>query len=55
MNKNSPILPGVSCDVSNCVYNGHDHMCHAEHIQVETQASNCDCDAETFCGTFEAR
>ncbi|MCL2562755.1 MAG: DUF1540 domain-containing protein [Oscillospiraceae bacterium] len=48
-------LPGVNCDVTNCVYNSPDHMCHADHIQVANQTQSCKNEQDTFCGTFEAR
>jgi len=48
-------LPGVSCDVTSCVYNSADHMCHADHIQVANQIQDCQDECDTFCGTFEAK
>jgi hypothetical protein len=53
----SDILYGVGCDVRTCKYHGHDNMCHADSICVETQSSshNARNEIDTFCGTFEPR
>ena len=48
-------LSGVGCSVMNCVYNGTDRMCHADHIQVANQVQTCEDESDTCCGTFEAR
>ena len=48
-------LPGVHCDVTNCVYNDDDCMCHAEQIQVEHQVQESQTETDTFCGTFVAK
>ena len=48
-------LTGVSCGVTNCVYNSADRECHADHIQVANQISNCKSEEDTFCHTFEAK
>ena len=53
--KTSENLSGVSCDVTSCVYNSADHMCHADHIQVADQIKGCKDERDTFCGTFEAK
>jgi len=46
-------LTGVSCNVTSCVYNGADKMCHADHIQVANQSWSCTDETDTCCGTFE--
>ena len=51
----APSLPGVYCDVTNCVYNDTDRMCHAEEIQVEHQVTESKTETDTFCGTFIAK
>jgi len=43
-------LQGVTCDVVNCKYHGHDNYCHSERINV--QSTSALRKAETFCGTF---
>ena len=48
-------LPGVHCDVTNCVYNNASGTCHAEHIQVEHQVQESKTETDTFCGTFLAQ
>ena len=48
-------LPGVSCDVVDCVYNDADNLCHADQIQVANQTYDCKSETDTFCGTFEAK
>ena len=49
-------LPGVSCDVIDCVYNSADKLCHADHIQVaNNQTNHCIDETDTCCGTFEAK
>ena len=48
-------LSGVHCDVTNCVYHSTDNLCHADHIQVADQVSDCKDERDTFCGTFEAK
>jgi len=53
--KETNCVQGVSCDVTNCVYNAEDNICHARHIQVANQAQSCDSKTDTFCGTFSAR
>jgi len=53
--KTTESLTGVHCDVTSCVYNDEDHMCHADHIQVVNQKSRCTDETDTFCGTFEAK
>ncbi len=51
--KNGDSLYGITCDVVNCKYHGHDNRCFANNIIVE--APNAVKKAETFCGTFAAR
>jgi len=53
--KTTASLTGVSCDVTACVYNSADLMCHADHIQVANQVQNCKDERDTCCGTFEAK
>lgn len=48
-------LPGVHCDVANCVYNSEARTCHAEQIQVEHQVQESATETDTFCGTFLAK
>jgi len=55
MNTQSPKLPGISCEVTTCVYNNTDHTCHADHITVENQARESVFETDTFCGTFVAK
>ena len=54
MNKTN-CLQGVSCDVSDCLYNSKDKLCRAEHIQVANEERKCDEKTDTFCGTFTAK
>lgn len=51
--KNSDMIYGVTCDVVNCKFHGHDNRCVADRINVESQ--NAIKKAETFCGTFAPR
>ena len=53
--KQTASLSGVKCDVTNCVYNDVDLMCHANQIQVANQSSNCKDEKDTCCHTFEAK
>lgn len=48
-------LPGVHCDVTNCIYNDEGHACHADEIQVDHQMVESTNETDTFCGTFIAR
>lgn len=44
------IIPGIRCDVTNCVYNDKRANCYANQIEVgPQQAQSKD---ETICGTF---
>ncbi len=51
--RKSDVLYGVSCDVVNCKYHGHDNRCFADSIIVESPSAQKK--AETFCGTFAPR
>jgi len=55
MNQHSHSLPGVSCEVTTCVYNSKDLTCQAEHITVENQARESVFETDTFCGTFVSK
>ena len=48
---NSPILPGVDCDVVNCEYNKDSKKCHAKHIKVGPQSAVTT--GDTVCDTFK--
>lgn len=48
--KSGDMLFGVTCDVTNCKYHGHDNRCFANNITVESPRAIKK--AETFCGTF---
>lgn len=49
--KKPECIPGIQCDVSNCVYHEQNGTCHAENIQVgPSHATEC---RETQCATFE--
>lgn len=43
-------IQGVQCDVTNCHYNMHNHICTAGTIKVGPQ--NATCSADTICATF---
>lgn len=46
-------LNGVGCDAHNCRFNGPDHYCHADSINVESPHAHRK--GETFCSTFDAK
>ncbi len=46
-------LKGVSCDATNCVYNGKNNTCHAAEISVGPHSA-CS-SAETICATFKPK
>lgn len=50
---NKKCIPGIVCDVSNCVYHNKENRCTAEQILVgPTYASTS---AETACVTFKQK
>jgi hypothetical protein len=51
--RKNDVLYGVSCDVVNCKYHGHDNRCFADSIMVEAPGARKK--TETFCGTFAPR
>lgn len=48
-------INGISCDVSNCVYNRNSSECVAGKIKVCRCCSDPDCCDETACKTFKAK
>ncbi len=46
-------LPGVSCDVKTCSFNGAANSCHAPGIKVENP--NAHKKQETLCGTYDEK
>jgi hypothetical protein len=44
-------IPGVHCDVSNCVYNGSECKCCADRINVGPM--HADNSSDTVCSTFK--
>lgn len=53
--KGHDCLTGVGCEVHSCAYHGEDNHCHADNIIVEGEQGKCNCETETFCGTFVAK
>lgn len=52
MNQNSEqVIPGVNCDVSNCVYNQNSMRCKAGNIKVGP--GSVENQSQTICATFE--
>lgn len=46
-------IPGIHCDVKNCVYNDEKENCYAHEIKVgPTFATNC---IDTECATFKEK
>ncbi|MFT3952462.1 MAG: DUF1540 domain-containing protein [Oscillospiraceae bacterium] len=46
---------GVSCDVSNCMYNRENSECVAGKIKVHCSCNDPDSCQETLCHTFKPR
>ena len=50
-NQNEPHIHGITCDVTNCAYNGESHICTAKQIKVGPQYAASS--ADTICVTFK--
>lgn len=48
-------IKGISCDVSNCVYNRDSCECTAGKIKVCSTCCDPECCDETQCRTFKAK
>ena len=51
-NPNNPVLPGVSCSVSDCQYHDNANKCHAASIKVggiNGAYTPEDTECDTFC------
>lgn len=46
-------IPGIECDVTDCVYNDEKHNCYAEKIKVGPLHASSKRDTE--CATFEQK
>lgn len=50
---NDDIIEGITCTAVNCIYNGQNNRCEADHIYVGNEFSHST--AETSCTTFTPR
>jgi hypothetical protein len=49
MDNEEPVINGISCDVTNCVYNNGCNCCTAGEIHVKNKS---DAPEESVCETF---
>ena len=49
------IIRGIKCDVTNCAYHTAGDQCGAGQIKVGKSSTQCQCDSDTKCATFEAK
>ncbi|MDD4850219.1 MAG: DUF1540 domain-containing protein [Gemmiger sp.] len=43
------VIPGICCDVENCIYNNGSCCCTADEVHVKTRTTEPE---ETMCETF---